>query len=208
MDLLTLSQWFIYFLFYSFIGWCIEIIWCAIENKKLTNRGFLYGPLCPIYGFGALIVFGIYHLFQLPWWINLILIIIACDVMEYLTSIVMEKIFHLRWWDYTNNTKVSLNGRISLETSVCFGLGGLVAIYLAQPELEKFVTNIPGNILVPLALTLFALYILDTIVSWFVSLKAKTVLSGGKVDRTPEIKKYAAKFFLLPRPPKGKSNRS
>lgn len=209
MDFLTLSQYFAYFLFYSFIGWCIETIWCTFEYKKLTNRGFLYGPLCPIYGFGSLIIFALDGIFHLPWWGNFLLIIIACDILEYFTSVVMEKIFHLRWWDYTRNTKVSLNGRISLETSMCFGLGGLVAIYIAQPEVEKFVLDIPESTLIPLAITFFILYIIDTIVSWYVSLRAKNVFSGGNIDRTSDIKKYAAKFFLLPRPkPPKKSKKS
>lgn len=197
---LLLAQWFCYFLFYSFGGWCAEILWCATIDKKLHSRGFLYGPLCPIYGFGALISLATYQAFQLPWWGNFLLIIIFSSVFEYFTSFLMEKIFHLRWWDYTKDTKFSLNGRISLETTIGFGLGGLFAIYIVQPSLVNLISKIPEHIIFPFAIIALIMLSIDFIISTVVSFKAKSVLTGGRIDRTPEIKRYAAKFFVIPRP--------
>lgn len=101
----------ILFFIYSLIGWLMEVLLTLYNEHKFVNRGFLLGPCCPIYGFGCIIL----YLLLKPYTNNVIVLFIltlfTCSVIEYITSYFMEKIFHLRWWDYSN-LKYNLNGRI------------------------------------------------------------------------------------------------
>lgn len=94
---------FLYFIIYSILGWICEVIYCFVLDKKITNRGFLEGPYCPIYGTGGLIV--VYFLLpvkNMPIAVFVLGMILA-SILEYITSFVMEKLFDTRWWDYSNN---------------------------------------------------------------------------------------------------------
>ena len=107
---------------YSFIGWCGEMLYCSACQRRLCEkRGFLNGPLCPIYGHGALIVLfcldGGCHSPILTFLLGGIL----TTMLEYLTSYTMEKLFHMRWWDYSQ-FKLQINGRVCLLNSTLFGL--------------------------------------------------------------------------------------
>ncbi len=133
-------EYILFFFFYSIIGWIAEVIYCYIKDKKFTNRGFLFGPLCPIYGTGALSM-----LLTLSWCkdirignflIGPVLVffigVVVCDIVEYLTSYLMEKLFHARWWDYSKK-KFNLHGRICLEHSTYWGIFSIALIYLVHP---------------------------------------------------------------------------
>ncbi len=129
---------FLLFLIYSFIGWFCEEIWVAVGSKKLEYRGMLYGPICPIYGFGALlIIYGVY-----PWretWIRLFFAsMILASILEYFTHWALEKIFHAKWWDYSKSF-MNLNGRICLLNSCAFGVGGVALEHFLQPVMMKVV---------------------------------------------------------------------
>lgn len=91
------------FFIYSFLGWICEIIYCSILDKKFQNRGFLYGPYCPIYGFGAMIILKVLIPFSAHPIFLFVMGMFVCSVLEYVTSYVMEKAFHLRWWDYSKH---------------------------------------------------------------------------------------------------------
>ena len=97
----TFYLYIIYFFIYSILGWCTEMIYCRICQGKWTDRGFFYGPYCPIYGFGAIIIIS----FLTPFIDNILLVflfgVILTTILEYLTSYFMEKIFDARWWDYS-----------------------------------------------------------------------------------------------------------
>ena len=133
---------FLLFLIYSFIGWSIEVIGKLIEKHKFINRGFLVGPICPIYGHGCIVMIltlGRYRDNPLTLFMYAIFI---CSLLEYFTSYFMEKIFKARWWDYSNN-KFNINGRICLETLVPFGIGGVLVLFVFNPFLEKIINLIP-----------------------------------------------------------------
>ncbi|UKI48764.1 MAG: putative ABC transporter permease [Clostridium sp.] len=102
----------LYFFTYAFIGYVCEVIYCSIPKKKFVNRGYLYAPICPIYGYGAVIVILCFDwLTKYPWGFVLVAIggMLLTSLLEYLTSFVMEKIFHMRWWDYSNH-KFNIKG--------------------------------------------------------------------------------------------------
>lgn len=127
----------LYLVIYSFIGWCCECVYCYIINGKLVNRGFLYGPFCPIYGFGALSI--IYGLQQMPQTVTAIFFggMVLTSALEYATSWVMEMVFHSKWWDYSKQ-KWNLHGRICLLNSTLFGILCVVLMFDLHPTVSKW----------------------------------------------------------------------
>ncbi len=132
---------FIYFVLYSVIGWICEVIFCSIPEKKFINRGFLNGPLCPIYGFGALIVIFFLTPFKDSIFLVFIFGLIFTSILEYFTSYAMEKLFHSKWWDYSNN-RFNINGRVCLLNSVLFGIMSVFVMFVLHVKIEDFVNSI------------------------------------------------------------------
>lgn len=130
MNINNIPEYFIWFIIYSFLGWAWETLITSIPQRRFVNRGFLNGPYCPIYGAGALLfIFFTNNIDNIA--VRFILgAVIACT-LEYLTSWVLELIFHARWWDYAPR-RFNLNGRICLEGFFVFGLGAVVAPYFHQ----------------------------------------------------------------------------
>lgn len=137
-----LTNWILYFFIYSFFGWVCECIYCGVPAKKFINRGFLAGPYCPIYGCGALTV--IYTL--TPYTQNPVILfgmgVVFTSALEYITSYVMEKLFHTKWWDYSKHP-FNIHGRICLKNSILFGLMVLVVCYGIHPGIVDVVSLIP-----------------------------------------------------------------
>lgn len=131
----------LYFI-YSFLGWCAEVIFCALARKKFINRGFVTGPLCPIYGAGA-VVFTIFlpELTESPLFLFLGSMILA-SYIEYFTGAILEKIFRKRWWNYSNH-RFHLNGYICLKYTLVWGLFGLFVMYAGNRLLLWLVSLIP-----------------------------------------------------------------
>ena len=157
---------FLLLILYSFLGWCGEMVYCSIGQRKLCEkRGFLNGPLCPIYGHGALLVLVVLgQRWNNP--ISTFLIgMVLTSTVEYLTSYLMEKLFHMRWWDDSHH-HFQLNGRICLLNSTLFGLACLVLRYVVHPRvMEPILWLFDHGLAVPLALALFALYVTDIVLS-------------------------------------------
>lgn len=137
------------FFCYSFLGWCCECIYCSIPAKKFINRGFLEGPYCPIYGVGALLV--IYLL--LPYKTHPITLFVIgtllVTTLEYITSWLMEIMFHTRWWDYSNY-RFNIHGRVCLLNAILFGIMVLVVCYGIHPvilNLISYLTRMQQGIL-------------------------------------------------------------
>ena len=94
-----LFMYFMLFMFYSIVGWIIEVIYTFITDKKIVNRGFLIGPYCPIYGVGCLLIIILLKKYTDDFIVLFIMSMLICSLLEYLTSYVMEKLFNARWWD-------------------------------------------------------------------------------------------------------------
>ena len=139
--MLTLCRLFLWFLFYSFAGWVYESILCSITERKWVDRGFLYGPLCPIYGSGAVLI-----LLALGRLTNPLVLFLSgmtlCSILEYAVSWLMEKLFHARWWDYSH-MRFQLNGRICLLGAVVFGLFAMVLVLWIHPAVYRMTLLIP-----------------------------------------------------------------
>jgi len=148
------------FFFYSFGGWCLESTYCSIGEKKLINRGFLTGPLCPIYGTAAIVMtILIYPLRDTPLLVFL-LGIVVCDIVEFVTSLLMEKLFAARWWDYTYEF-CNLNGRISLKHSLHWGVVSVVFVLMIHPAVEKLYYKINSEYLKYILIIVLAIFALD-----------------------------------------------
>ena len=144
MDICQIVSWFGLF---SVLGWVYECTYCAIKNRKWDNRGFLFGPVCPIYGFGA--SFVIIAASVLPkgsqdtvWWQVFLASAAGSAVLEYSTSWVLEKFFHARWWDYSN-IPLNLNGRICLPFALCFGAVGCLLYCFVFPFVSASAPSLP-----------------------------------------------------------------
>lgn len=153
----------LWFFIYAVAGWVWEEIITSIPAKKLLNRGFLIGPYCPIYGFGATIFVATLSQLINPVAIFLAGAIIA-SILEYSTSWVMEKLFHARWWDYSNHY-FNLQGRICLVGAVTFGFFAVLVIKIFQPLVQAG-TDLISPVLLPWLAGLIALiFITDTVIS-------------------------------------------
>lgn len=155
---------FLAFLTYSFIGWLYEsTIWAVCEKKRFINRGYLIGPYCPIYGFVSL--FDWYLLYGVDNPLKLfIMASLVCCALEYTTSVLLEKLFHTRWWDYSNYP-LNLNGRISLFSALLFGIAGLVLIKEVHPFVFAHLRMIDEPWLTRISGLLFFVFVSDCAVS-------------------------------------------
>lgn len=161
------------FLFYSAFGYFIEITYCSYRSKKLIcNRGFLIGPYLPIYGSSSVLMYMFLYKYQDDPITLFVMACFICSVMEFLTSLVLEKIFKVRWWDYSN-IRFNLDGRICLLNSILFGLGGVLIIYVLNPLILPIFDSMSENFLIILTLILMAIFIIDFIISVVVLVQLK-----------------------------------
>ena len=162
----SLYQVFAYFLIYSCLGWCLEVIYAAVTTGQLINRGFLNGPVCPIYGFGMVIV-----LFALtPLSHSLLLLylggVILPSALELVGGWALYKLYHTRWWDYSDYP-FNIGGYICLEFSLLWGVGTLIVMKLVHPIIANAVALIPPLVGLVLMFLLYAIYAADTIATAF-----------------------------------------
>ena len=161
--MLMLEYPFLWFLFYSFAGWVYESILVSVSERRLVNRGFLNGPICPIYGCGAVLAIVLLHDLHNPFAVFLISSIGAC-ILEYVTSWGMEKLFHARWWDYSHR-RFNIQGRICLLGAIVFGLLGVLITDVIQPEVNRITQMIPLPVVHWMCVIFMAFIVVDTIIT-------------------------------------------
>lgn len=181
---------FLLFIIYAVAGWTIEVIGKLIECKRFINRGFLIGPYCPIYGYGALLITLLLNKYTSDPIVLFVMAMLICGILEYLTSYLMEKVFKARWWDYSKK-KYNINGRVCLDTIIPFGILGLFIMYISNPFLLSKLELLPELWINILFWTLLILYIADNIVSGIVIgyVKKTEKTFETKTDNTEEITK-------------------
>lgn len=158
------SQLILLFLFYSMIGWVCETIWMLMLKGKFEKGGFYYGPYRPIYGLGAFVILS--YAMPLEQWPILVFLVamLISTAVEYFSGLILESVFHKRWWDYSDN-KFQFQGRICLLNSVLFGVLGFITVYILQPIAEKILTMIPTQAQMTIASVVVGLYVWDLIAS-------------------------------------------
>jgi uncharacterized membrane protein len=153
----TILLYILYFFFYSNVGWFFESLYCSLAAGKWINRGFLTGPLCPIYGAGALVLSVFLSPVKDKWYLVFFLGIILCDIVEFITSVILEKLFHARWWDYSDKF-LNIQGRICFRHSIIWGFASLLFVKLIHPFFSTGFELIPAfyrNILLGIILAVF-----------------------------------------------------
>lgn len=181
----SLATWFLLFLAYSCAGWAMEIVVTLLQKGRFTNRGFFIGPVCPIYGVGATLgTLAIGHVE------NLIAIfcvsVVGAGLLEYGTSFLMEKIFRVRWWDYSDQP-FNLNGRICLGALVGFGVAGILIIRVFNPLLFAAFESINPETINVVAIVLAILFVIDVICSVILICGFRVTVGTVERDATEEI---------------------
>lgn len=197
----TVLDYIFYFFFYSFIGWFFESCYCSIRPKKWVNRGFLRGPICPIYGTGGLVMMicllPLRHITE-NLYLNELFIFVAgailCDVVEFMTSYIMEKLFNARWWDYSNK-KFNIQGRICLTHTFYWGTCSCLFVFILEPIMNLYivgqVSESSRNILTYIFLTVFAFDLLDTVIH---ALGIRSI-SSTFMKLSEEISEFAVQVY-------------
>jgi len=179
------------FFAYAFLGWCIEVTLKYFQFHRFINRGFLTGPWLPIYGSGAaLITIAVKGLSPLEFSVGTTFVIsfILCGVIEYLTSLFLEKRFHARWWDYSQKP-MNLHGRVWIGNLILFGLGGVLIIEVINPLLLRLSGCMSFRLKEILAIALSAVFVADYVMSHFVLKLVKTGVESSEADDTEAINK-------------------
>ena len=185
---IDIKIYFLLFIIYAVIGWCMEVICKLIQYKRFIDRGFLIGPYCPIYGVGALLITFLLNKYTQDPVVLFVMAVVVCGILEYLTSYFMEKIYHARWWDYSNK-KFNINGRICLSNLIAFGILGMFIMYISNPFLIGQLEKLTTTWLNIAFWTILAIFVTDNILSGIInnSIKTTTKQLGERMDNTEEI---------------------
>lgn len=162
MNLLTDYLW--YFIIYSFLGWCSEVIFATLKDGEFVNRGFLNGPVCPIYGFGAVLV--IYTLTPIKENVLILFIgsVILTTLLEGFTGFILEKLFHTHWWDYSSEP-FNFKGYVCARFSVLWGFACILIVDVFHPLIAYAVMIIPPALKIFLLVIIFIVFIYDSIIT-------------------------------------------
>ena len=176
-----------YFMIYSVIGWMIEVSFQAVTRGEVINRGFLNGPLCPVYGSGVIMVLMVVDL--CGFWFGLetnlseastielfIIGIIFATLIELVAGFLLDQLFHARWWDYRDR-RFNLNGYICLEFSIIWGLAIAFVLRVIQPVFEGIVATIPEKIGIIILIVCYFVFTIDIIITVLTVLKLNKQLS-------------------------------
>ena len=156
---------FLIFIIFSVVGWVSEVLYVGIFfEHKFVNRGFLHGPLCPIYGFGGLTILLLPQNLYTTWVPLFFASMIFCTIVEYISSWILEKLFHTRWWDYSHY-KVNIKGRVCLRNSLLFGILGVVIIHFVQPYVMKYLSLFSDFVLTTSANVIAAALTVDLLIT-------------------------------------------
>jgi uncharacterized membrane protein len=162
-NLVYAEQLFAWFIFYSFAGWVWETLYCLATERVLLDRSMLNGPICPIYGFGAIIVLALLRDVFNPVAVFLSGGVLTCT-LEYLTSVALEKVFHVRLWDYSDQP-LNIDGRVSLLGFLAFGAFSTIFVFVIQPAVERQTAKIPDRVLHRVVSVVFVLFVIDVVVT-------------------------------------------
>ena len=161
---MLLVKYFLWLIFYSFVGWVYEVAFAAVRRGIFVNRGFLNGPVCPVYGFGALaVIVAFYGRTTNPVWLFFGGMIL-CTAIEYLTAVLLETLFHAKWWDYSNR-RFNFQGRVCLLGAVVFAVLTVAVVDGLHPLVDQATERIPNGLLIAMACILLVVILTDLTVT-------------------------------------------
>ncbi|MCC2255860.1 hypothetical protein LKD70_15815 [Ruminococcus sp. CLA-AA-H200] len=191
-----LTQWILFFFIYSFVGWIWESCYVSVKKRRWVNRGFMHGPMLPIYGSGALVIListiGVRDNAALIFLLGMA----GATVLEYVTGAVMERMFHVRYWDYSSQ-KLNLNGYVCLSSSLCWGFFSMLLVRIIHPPIESAVLKIPEAVCDIAAVVCLAAASVDFTQSFNEAMDLKRVLVQLEESRE-QIRKMQEKLRILP----------
>lgn len=164
-----------YFIIYSILGWVMESIVRSVCEKKLINTGFLKGPCCPIYGIGAIIMFLFLNSFENKPILLFSLAIVILTLWEYLVGVLLETLFHTKYWDYSNH-KFNFQGRICLVNSLSWGVLGVIFIKFLHPFIQMLISYVDKNLLTYTIIIISIVFLVDMVVSIINVMNIKSTL--------------------------------
>lgn len=177
------------FFIYSVAGWVTEVFLKFLEYKRFINRGFLIGPYCPIYGAGAvLITVGgkLLSPVDRTWAMSFLIAFVLCGLLEYLTSYILEKYFHARWWDYTERP-MNLHGRVWIGNLILFGIGGVFILEDFNPRLLALAHRLEPRLFAAILIAVSILFVADAVMSYFIMNLLKQGVEKSRADKSEEI---------------------
>ena len=176
-------QWLFFFYIYCFLGWCFESAFVSLKSRKLVNRGFMRGPFLPLYGSGAMMMLVVSMPFRDNVLLTYIAGVIGATALEYVTGVVMEALFKVRYWDYSNRP-FNFQGHICLRSSIAWGFFTILMTRVIYTPIEQMVFSIPGRAL-DWATVLLTIYIVaDFTLSFKAALDLRDILV--KIERAKE----------------------
>ncbi|MEI3395497.1 MAG: putative ABC transporter permease [Clostridia bacterium] len=153
-----------YFIIYSICGWILESVYRSFREKKIINTGFLNGPMCPIYGIGAIIMILFLGKFSKNIIVLFLVSFIVLSIWEYIVGVYLEKTFKTKYWDYSDH-KINIKGRVCLSNSICWGILGVLFIKYIHPFIKHEISLINLNVLRVIVLIITLIFVIDTIMS-------------------------------------------
>ena len=152
------------FFIYSFLGWCVEVAFVAVTAGKVTNRGFLNGPVCPIYGCGMIGVLLALLPVEKNVWLLFLGGMVICSAVELFGGWILDKIFHMRWWDYSDK-KFNIGGYVCLAFSFMWGMAVVFAVKFVHHPIMAVVKKIPSQIQIIIVVVCGVVFVVDMIVT-------------------------------------------
>lgn len=183
-------NWLLWFFLYSFVGWAWETALFTVQERRFVNRGFLNGPFCPIYGFGALLLLlilenNISNIFAL-----FFIAVILTTSLEYLTAVLLENLFHAKWWDYSM-FPLNYKGRISVISSAVFGIFAVLQIKFIHPFVRSLTDRIPDNVK---SILLF-IVIIYLFVDFTLTIRHVFIMNGRLSEIQGAINAFFGKYY-------------
>lgn len=166
--LATITDYLFMFFFFSAVGWTVECTYRSLGERRIINSGFLYGPMCPIYGVGCLVIDTLLVPIATPLEKRLIPVLllgmVLSDTVEYVTSFLMEKLFNTRWWDYSNNF-LNLHGRICFKHTMYWAIFTFAYVYIIAPLYDFMLTFIPQQVRMIAVFVILAIFAVDLVLT-------------------------------------------
>lgn len=169
------------FFIFAFVGWIWEVFLCLVMDGSLANKGTLFGPWLPIYGFGMILILVLLRPFRGKLILYFFASMALAIVLEYLTAVYLETIMHMKWWDYSNYY-LNFQGRICLEGALMFGLGSLLVTYFVAPVLDNWFMSLRPDILIMICVILAIFFCIDVIYSSYHPNKGENITSYRPVN--------------------------
>ena len=195
------SFWVMLLLFtaYSMIGWIAETLLCSVIAGKFINRGFLSGPVCPIYGFGALLICVVLGPLQDDLPLLFASAVLLTSTLEYLTGFALETLFHAKYWDYSSR-RCNLQGRVCLGNSLVFGIASVLTLRVLQPVLLQIIALVPELFQMIAGSVLLAYFLLDSVftANTLVRLNGRLAELQQVLDEISERARAAAERTMQP----------